>query len=329
MKKEKNDVTNDEKKDAVRNESKHEHLEIEAVICEQEYEKKKEAEKSAKQRILDYLIITAASFVYAVGVSLFIDPNNLAPGGVTGIAIILNRIIPVETGSLILIINIPILLLGIYKFGFRFIVSTFYTILMTSVFTNLLAPFGPATNDILLASLTGSFLTAISIGAILKRGATTGGTDIIIKCLRLRFPHMKTGGLFFITDVIVVTLSAVVFKDIDAALYAGIAIVVMSLLLDIVLYGRDGAKLLYIISDYSVKISERVLEELDVGVTYMKGKGAYSGIEKQVILCVVRKSLAPHVEDIVRHEDPEAFMIVSSATEIFGEGYKSYFSDKI
>lgn len=313
----------------MRDVSGHKNEEKYIVEIEQEYEKKKEIEKTVKQRILDYVIITLASITYAMGVSLFIDPNNMAPGGVTGIAIILSRLMPFETGTLIMLINIPIILLGMWKFGLRFIVSTFYAIVMTSIFTNIFASFGPATNDILLAALAGSVLIAGSIGVIFKRGATTGGTDIIIKCLRLKIPHMKTGVLFFITDVCIVTISGFVFRDIDAALYAGIAVVVTSVVLDVVLYGRDGAKLIYVISDKPVEITDRVLAELDVGVTHLSGEGAYSGKEKKIIMCVVRKPIAPRIEEIVKEEDSDAFMIITSATEIFGEGYKSYFSEKI
>ena len=231
---------------------------------EQEYEKRKEERKSVKQRILDYIIITVASMTYAAGVSLFIDPNNLAPGGVTGIAIILSRLIPIETGTLIMLLNIPIILLGIWKFGVRFIISTSYAIVATSIFTNIFAGFEAATNDILLGALAGSVLIASSIGVIFKRGATTGGIDIIVKCLRLKFPHMKTGALFFIMDVCVVTLSGIVFRNVDAALYAGISVIVSSVVLDVVLYGRDGAKLIYIISDCSINITDRLLAELDM-----------------------------------------------------------------
>ena len=300
-----------------------------AVELEKEYDKKREKKKSIKQIAWDYVIITLASVIYAVGVSLFIDPNNLAPGGVTGIAIILNRVVPLETGTLIMFINIPIVLLGIWKFGLRFIISTFYAVALTSVFTNFFAGFGAATNDMLLAALAGSALIAFSIGIIFKRGATTGGTDIIIKCLRLKFPHLKTGALFFITDVCIVSVSAFVFGDIDSALYAGIAVIVTAGVLDMVLYGRDGAKLVYVISDDQERITDRLLGDLDVGVTHLNGAGAYSKKEKQVIMCVVKKPMLPRIEEIVKEEDSDAFMIVTSATEIFGEGYKSYFSEKI
>lgn len=284
---------------------------------------------SLRQQIIRYVVLTVSAFVYGVAVSLFLDPNSLAPGGVTGIAIIFNRIIKLETGTLMLLINLPILILGTWKFGLRFIVSTIYCTFLTSLFTNLLEPIGALTEDPLLAAITGGSLVAIALGCVFKAGATTGGTDVIIKVLRLKFPHLRTGALFLVTDALIVIASAFVFRDVNKALYAGLTVVVTSMVMDVVLYGRDGAKLIYIISDHSEKIATRILEELDIGVTYMQGKGAYSGTDKQVILCAVKKQIAPKTEAIVREEDALAFMIVTSATEIYGEGYKSYFSEKI
>lgn len=276
-----------------------------------------------------YIVITIAAVIYASGISLFLDPNSLAPGGVTGISIILNRLTNVETGTWILILNIPIILLGAWKFGVKFIVSTIYCIVITSVVTNSLEPVGALTTDPLLATLSGSALMALGMGWVFKSGATTGGMDIIVKVLRLKYPHMKTGSLFMVMDAVIVTLAAFIFRDVDRALYAGMVVFITSMLLDLVLYGRDGAKLIYIISDRAEEIAGRLLEELDLGVTYVKGSGAYSGKEKQVIMCVVKKPLAPKTEDVVKQEDPLAFMIVTSATEIYGEGYKSYFSEKL
>lgn len=282
-----------------------------------------------KKRFIDYVCITIASFIYAIAVSLFLDPNSLAPGGVTGIAIILNRLIGIETGTMMLILNIPILLLGVWKFGVKFIISTIYCTAITSMFTNLLTPIGAVTTDPFLAAIVGGTLMAVGVGWVFKAGATTGGTDIIIKVLKLKFLHLKTGALFLITDAIIVTTSALVFQDMDKALYAGLTVMITSFMLDLVLYGRDGAKLIYIISDKSEAITKRILEELDIGVTHIQGTGAYSKKEKNVIMCVIRKQLAPKAEAIVKEEDPLAFMIVTSAMEIYGEGYKSYFSEKL
>lgn len=282
-----------------------------------------------KEAMKKYVVITIAAFFYAVSVSLFVDPNNMAPGGVTGIAIIINRVLPVETGTLIFLLNIPILLFAIWKFGIKFTISTIYALSLISVFTNILSAYEAATDDILLAALAGGALTAFSIGLILKAGATTGGMDIIVKWLRLKLPHLKTGVIFFFSDVIIVSISGIVFRDIEAALYAAIAVMVSSGVLDIVLYGKDEAKLIYIISDKAEGITKRLLDELNVGVTHIDGRGAFSGKEKKVLMCAVKKAISPQIEVIVKEEDAESFMIITRATEVFGEGYKSYFSERI
>lgn len=285
--------------------------------------------KSNKRRVLDYLLMTVSCFCYAVAISLFLDPNNLAPGGVTGISIIFNRLFSISTGLMFLILNIPILIVGTWKFGFRFILSTVYCTLLVSFFTDVLAGREALTTDPLLAALAGAVLAAVGMGGVFRAGGTTGGMDIIIKLLRLKFPYMKTGALYLIMDTLIVVAAAFVFRDVDRALYAGMAVFITSFTLDLVLYGKDGAKLIYIISDKSEKITDRLLEELDIGVTYVSGQGAYSGRAKKVIMCVMRKQLSPRAEQIVKEEDPLAFLIITSATEIYGEGYKNIFSEKL
>lgn len=285
--------------------------------------------KKPVKRALDYLVMTIGAIIYAAGISLFLDPNSLAPGGVTGISIILNRITNIETGTLILLLNIPILLVGTWRFGVRFILSTLYCIALTSLCTNVLSAYGPVTEDLVLAAVVGGAVLATGVGLVFKAGGTTGGIDIIIKLLRLKMPHLKTGALYLAMDAVVVATSAILFRNIELALYAGVAVFVSSTVLDVVLYGRDGAKLIYIISDHFEPITKRLLEELDLGVTHVDASGAYSGKEKRVIMCVCRKNLSPKVEEIVKEEDPLAFMIVSNATEIYGEGYKNIFSEKL
>ena len=167
-----------------------------------------------------------------------------------------------------------------------------------------------------------AFLSGILM-AIIGKKSTGMGTFVSTSLFA------KTGALFFLTDVVIVIASAFVFRNVDKALYAGIVVIITSVVLDVVLYGRDEAKLIYIISDHSEKIAGRLLEELDIGVTYVQGSGAYSGKEKSVIMCAMKKNISPKAEEIVKEEDPLAFMIVTSATEIFGEGYKSYFSEKL
>lgn len=290
-------------------------------------------EKMKQQKIFravwNYLVITVFSFTYAVGISLFLDPNNLAPGGVSGISIMLSRITPLPTGTWIMLINVPIMVLGLWRFGFKFLISTIYCTYISSFFTNYLSTYGALTSDKLLAALAGGTIMAVSLGMVFKAGATTGGVDIIVKVLRLKYRHLKTGNLYLIMDAVVVTLSGIMFRNLETALYAAVTIFVSSVVLDTVLYGKDGAKMIYIISDHPKQITERLLADLDIGVTSLHGEGAYSGKEKEVIMCVMRKPLAPKAQQIVREEDAEAFMIVSDATEIFGEGYKSYFGERL
>ena len=289
-------------------------------------ERKNMKEKS-KFSIRKYMMITLACVVYGIGISLFVDPNNLAPGGFTGLSVMINRLLPLETGTIYLILNIPVILLGIWKFGWKFTISTLYAILMVSISTNVLGYAEPITKDPLLGALFGGALIGAGMGFVLRNSATTGGTDIIVKCLRQRYPHMKTGSLMLILDAVIIGLSGLVFHNFNSVLYSIISVTVTSVMLDIVLYGRDGAKLIYIISDRSEVITSRILEEVNIGVTHLEGSGAYENKEKKVILCVVKKQFAHKVEEIVRQEDHLAFMIISSASVIYGEGYKSYFGE--
>lgn len=273
--------------------------------------------------------ITLAAVVYAAGISLFLDPNQLAPGGITGIAVILNRLIHIETGTLYFLLNVPVVFLGIIKFGIRFMAKTAWAILMTSFFTNLLGNVGAVTDDLLMAGTAGGILIAIGIGLIFKAGATTGGTDIIVKILRQKYRHLKTGFLFLRMDVVIVGVSGLIFGDIDIALYALATVIISGKALDYVLYGGDEAKMFYIITGVPEKIGVRLMKELEVGVTYLQGRGGWTGDEKQVVFCMVPKRLGPEVEEIVKVEDSRAFMVVTSAGEIYGEGYKDFFGEVI
>ena len=284
---------------------------------------------TAKEIMLRYAAIIAGCLVYAAGIAIFLDPNGLAPGGVTGIAIMISYAAKIPTGTLVLIINIPLLIIGAWKFGRNFLMYTVFSTVLSSLMINWLSAVSLGLEDKLLSGIVGGALMAVGMGIVFKCGGTTGGSDILIKLLRLRYRHLRTGTLFAITDTTIVAVSALVFKNIQNALYAGIALAVSSMVLDLVLYGPDEAKSVMIISDRSEDVAKRILEELDIGVTYLQGRGAYTGAEKQVLLCAMRKALFPKVRQVVQQEDPAAFMIVSSATEIFGEGFKDHFTEEI
>lgn len=272
--------------------------------------------------IMKYPGILLASLLYAAAIALFLDPNQLAPGGVSGIAIIVNHLTQLPTGTLILMMNVPLLALGMWKLGWRFVLETLIAVVASSIFTNLLSPLGPLTRDPLLAAAAGGALLAVGMGLLFKLGATSGGTDILIRVIKLKYKHLKTGSLFLLTDCCVIAASALVFRNVDLALYAAIATVLSSFCLDLVLYGRDEAKLVYLVTDHAKAVAQRLLQELEIGVTYLQGQGAYTRDDKQVILCAMQKRLLPRVQEIAMEEDPYAFLIVTSASEIFGEGFK-------
>lgn len=281
-----------------------------------------------KEVATDFLFIIIGALIYAVGVSLLLDPNGLAPGGVTGIAIILNRLLSIRTGTLYFLLNVPIVLLGVRQFGLYFIFKTAVAVGFVSVFTNFFARFPALTDDLLLASVFGALLMALGLGLVFKAGATTGGTDIIIKVLRKKYRHLKTGFLFQCTDAVIVVASGIVFKNTVLALYAMICVVIMGFLLDAVLYGPDEAKMMIIISGRHEQIAFKLMHELGAGVTLVNGRGGWTNEKTEVIICAVHKSRQPDAQKIIMGEDPNAFLIIVKALEIYGEGYKNIFFDK-
>ncbi len=276
-----------------------------------------------------YSLITVGTVLFAIGINLFLEPNHIASGGVSGIAIIVATFLPIPIGTLIFMFNIPLLVLGGWKLGIKAMIDTFYAIFMSSILTNVFQLFPPVTMDTLLAAISGSACVAVGIGMVLKEGATTGGTDIVVQLLKLKYPHLKTGFLFYVVDFTIVIISGFVFANIEIALYAAIAVVTMSFIMDFVLYGKDEAKLLYIISKYPEEIAQCFLEQLEVGITYLDGKGGYHKKPCQMIMCVMRKSSYPKAEELIKRIDPSAFLILTNATEIYGEGYKNLFAKKI
>ncbi len=285
--------------------------------------------KSTAEILKNFGIISLGSILYAASISLFLDPNKLVPGGVSGIAIIVNHLVAgVDTGVIMLAINLPLLIAGLIKFGKGFLFSTVYATVLSSVAVDLLdrflAPYIPLTDDLLLAAIVGGALLALGLGLVFRAGGTTGGTDIVTKFIRLKYKHFKPGMIIMALDSMIILASAIAFRDIEISIYAYLSLIVSSFLIDVVLYGPDGAKVVYIISDKPEYISKRILAELEIGVTYLEGEGAYTGQGKRVIMCAARKHIFPKIREIVKDEDELAFMIVSSAQEIFGEGFKNH-----
>lgn len=289
--------------------------------------------KTKGKLFLQLVTISLGCVAYAAGLILFLNPNDLAPGGVSGVSIMLNRFIPVEVGTLILLFNIPLLIIAFIKFGAKFTAMTAFATALSSTIMDLMGAFLPpdyaVTKDKLLAGIFGGALMAFGMGVIFRAGGTTGGSDIIIRLLRRKFRHLKTSTIFLITDCIIVGVSALVFGNIEAALYAGIALAVNSTVLDFVLYGSNGARMIFIVTERPDEINKVLTEKVNTGSTVIRGEGAYTGREKTILMVVAKKHRFPKIRDAVGAADPNSFMIVSSASEIFGNGYLSIFANEL
>ncbi len=281
-----------------------------------------------------FLLATIGAVSFALAVVFFYDPYRIAPGGITGFAVIISHLFPVlSTGTLVFLMNVPLLFLSWIRFGKRFVFLTIYATVFSSFLMNAIEPIAAAnglmTDDLIIPALCGAILDAVGIGLVFRSGGCTGGTDIVIKFLRQKYRHIRTGSMSLIVNAVVVIASLIAFGDFEIAVYSAIAMTVASFLLDKVLYGGDSAKLIYIISDKHEEITEELLSKVEIGVTLLDGEGAYTHKDKSIILCAAKKHNFPRIRDIVKTADPDAFMIITSASEIFGEGYKSQFGDEL
>lgn len=283
-----------------------------------------------------HLLITVGCILFAIGIAFFLDASQLASGGVTGIAIILSSVIPLEnmTGIWILILNVPLIIIGAISFGRYFVISTLYSTVVSSLLIELftfLIPYLPFSlpNEFFIAGVCGGGFAGIGMGIIYKMGSTTGGTDILVKVLRKKFRYIKLGIISLTIDVVIIGISFIIFRDFTLLFYTAVGLVVMSATMDWVLYGTESAKLVYIITDgeHAPLLSEKITKELDVGATFIDGEGAYTGNERRIILCAIKKVQYPKLCDYIHEIDPRAFTIVTSAKEVYGEGYKEHKAD--
>ena len=286
--------------------------------------------EKAKEFVLDLLYTVAGAAILAVGVSCFVGPAQIAPGGVSGLSILVNFLTDLPVGAVNLAFNIPLILLAWKFLGRRFTLRTLVTVLIQSVLMDVITLWIPVyTGERIMAALFGGVASGVGLALVFMRGSTTGGTDIVSRLLQLRYRHLSIGRLLFSVDVVVLLLSVAVFRNIEAGLYGMIAIFASGKVLDNILYGLDTGKVLLVVSGKNQEIAARIRETLKRGVTFLHGSGAWSGAERQVLLCAVRAQQCYRVEEIVRGVDKEAFVIVLEATEIAGEGFRPITEDKV
>ncbi|RPF48322.1 uncharacterized membrane-anchored protein YitT (DUF2179 family) [Hydrogenoanaerobacterium saccharovorans] len=279
--------------------------------------------EQAKVWLTDILFDIAGSTLYAVGVHMFTAPNHIAPGGVTGIATMINYLLGAPIGTVSLLINIPLLFLSFKLLGKAMTVKTLKSVFIMSLILNVMNFILPVyTKNPLLAALFGGVGIGAGLAIIFMRGGTTGGTDIAARLLQLKFPYIPMGRAMLLVDCVVLITSSFVYRQLESALYGLIAIFTCTRVLDSLLYGVDVGKMVLVISEKSQEISKAIINDLDRGATLLAGKGAYSGNDKYVVLSAVRKNQFHKLKNLVYDIDPRAFIIVAEAGEIMGEGFK-------
>ncbi len=277
--------------------------------------------RSVRDELLNVLLIAAGLLLATLGYRLYLIPNNVAPGGFTGIGQIVNHLLPeVGVGMVNLILNVPLFVLSLRSMGLGFGLRS----LLSSVALSLLLDYLPVpamTDDVLLSAVFGGVLCGAGFGLVLRGHATTGGSDMLASIVHRHVPALKVSVCLFATDATVVIASGFVF-DAAAAMYALISVFVMNVVIDQVLEGPGLARSHIIITTHGNEIAERILKELDRGVTALDAKGMYSGEDRTMLLCVVSRLEAVRLRAVVFSVDPRAFVIVQNVHEALGEGFK-------
>ncbi|MCG0277441.1 MAG: YitT family protein [Thermanaeromonas sp.] len=276
-----------------------------------------------KTSVMNYLGITAGCALTAVGLALFLVPNRIAAGGVSGLATVLHHVLGVPVGLTMLVLNVPLFLAGLKVLGFHFGLKTLYGTVVLSLLTDFLAwVTRPPTFNPLLASIYGGLLSGVGLGVVFRYGGSTGGTDLAALLFR-KLLHISAGMGLLVTDAFVISLAGLVF-NMELALYALLALFLTSRAIDAIQEGSGYAKAAIIISDRSEEIARHILTELDRGATGLQGRGLYTGRDREILLVVVHRSEVTRLKNLVATLDPQAFVIVTNVHEVLGEGFREW-----
>lgn len=278
--------------------------------------------ESLRRAAKDIVYIAAGSGCFGLSVSLFSAPNDIAPGGVTGLATLAHFLWGTPIGALTVTVNIPLIIIAWWRLGRGFAVRTLLGLALSSLVMDTIANIVPPfSGDRLLAAVFGGVLTGVGLGLILSRGATTGGAEVVARLLERRWPYIPIGKLLLLLDGGVIALSALVYRQLESPLYAIILVYISSLITDRLVYGGRRGKTALIISRRHADITRRVLDELGRGVTLLNASGGFTGTAQQVMLCAVRRTELFTLKQIVFDADPAAFVLMLTADEVLGSGF--------
>ncbi len=277
--------------------------------------------KNTRRVLMDGACYLLGGLCFGAAVSVFTEPSRIAPGGLTGLAVLIGFLTGLPTGTVVLVLNLPLLVLAFRRMGRDFFLRTVAGLLISSVAIDLSPLFLPAfAADRLLSAVFGGVLTGVGLGLIYRRGGSTGGAEIVAVWLR-RFMHLSIGRMMLLLDAVVIALSALVYREMESALYAAVTVFLSAQVMDRLVYGSHTAKVALVVSRRWRQINERILREMRRGVTLLDATGGYTGEEGKVLLCAVGRTEVYRLRQLVQEEDPDAFVLFGTAEEVLGDGF--------
>lgn len=278
----------------------------------------------------DIIKTVAGCAMFGIGFDLFLEPNGLNAGGISGLAMVLVHLLDFGTVGLVTaIINLPLFALGRIKIGKKFFFGSLLGMVCSSAFIDLFALLPTPETEPLVAALYGGVLCGIGLGIVFSTGVSTGGSDIIVRLLKLRWRNVPIGTINICLDLIVAVLTGIVFQNINMTLYSGVAIFVSGQIIDAVVYRFDYSKVALIITGHYEEVAAVIGKELDRGATFLHGEGSYSHRETKVVLTAVKKQQLAELKQLVVDIDPDAFIIVQEAHQVLGDGFSRYTKDSL
>lgn len=286
--------------------------------------------KKQLERICDILKIAVGCAVFSLGFNLFLVPNDLNAGGLSGLAMVLVHMFGKGSiGTITALINLPLFALAGLKIGKKFFVGSLIGMLLSSVSIDLLSNLPVPETEPLIGGLYGGVICGIGLGLVFTTGASTGGSDIIVRLLKLKYQNAPIGTISFCFDACVVIITSIVFRDISVALYSGVAVFLTGQVIDAVVYRFDYSKVALIITKEYDQVAKAISDELERGVTFLHGEGSYTGVQTKVVLTAVRKQQLADLKRLVAEIDPNAFVIVQEAHQVLGDGFSRYSKDAL
>ena len=286
--------------------------------------------EKVKHKVGWILATLAGSALFSAGFAPFLEPNAMNSGGISGLAMVIVELLGVgSVGGLTILFNLPLFLLGGMKIGKRFFLGSTLGTLVSSVLIDLIASFPAPEVEPLIAALYGGVVCGLGLGIVFVSGTSTGGADILVRLLKLKWRNVPIGQISMCFDAVVVVLTGLVFRDIQSALYSGVTVFLTGKVIDAVVYRFDYSKVVLIISPQYEAIARAIGERLDRGATFLHGEGSYSHRETKVVLAAVKRQQITELKELVMELDPKAFLIVQEAHQVLGDGFARYSRDAL